>query len=43
MRATSVDLGRVCIDAETVGIATAHDIATAKVRVAQKTCQLRPG
>ena len=43
IRATSVDLRRVCIDAKTVGVTAAHDIAAAKVRVAQKPCQLRPG
>jgi hypothetical protein len=43
IRATSVDLRRVGIDAKTVGVAAAHDIAAAKVGVAQKPCQLRPG
>ncbi len=38
IRATSADLRRVCIDTKTVGVAAAHDIAAAKVRVAQKSC-----
>jgi hypothetical protein len=44
IRATSADLRRVgSIDAKTVGVAAAHDVAAAKVGVAQKPCQLHPG
>jgi hypothetical protein len=43
IRATSVDLRRVRLDAKTVWVAAAHDVAAAKVRVAQKPCQLHPG
>jgi hypothetical protein len=38
-----MDLRRVRLDAKTIRVATAHYIAAAKVRVAQKTCQLCPG
>jgi hypothetical protein len=38
-----VDFKRACIGAKTVGVAAAHDIAAAKVGVAQKPCQLHPG
>ena len=43
IRATSVDLRRACSAAKTVGVAAAHNIAAAKVRVAQKSYQLQPG
>ncbi len=42
VRAASMDLRSVRIDAKAFGVATAHDVAAAKVRVAQKPCQLRP-
>ncbi len=40
--AASMDLRRVRLAAETIRVAAAHYIAVAKVRVAQKPCQLRP-
>ncbi len=38
-----MDLRKVRLAAKTIRVATAHYIAAAKVRVAQKPCQLRPG
>jgi hypothetical protein len=37
-----MDLRRVRLRAKTIRVPTAHDIAAAKVRVAQKPGQLRP-